>query len=82
MSQAEPIKHKWQASRSAFYIAERLDELAAELTLVAEFMESDWKEDHAAKNRLLQTEGFLLHEGYRRVGLDGMWTKEPYVESE
>lgn len=82
MSKLEPVKDKWQASGSVFYIAERLEELATQLTSVADFIESAWKEDHAAKNRLLQTEEFLLHEGYRRVGLEGKWTKEPYVESE
>lgn len=32
------------------------------------------------RNRLIKTEQFLVSEGYRRVNLEGQWTKEPLDE--
>lgn len=80
MKPEEPrsTREAWDLAAEAYdycrFSLERID-------LVHQFLQNKWTEDSQVRDRLMATEKFLMSEGYRRLDLQGNWTREPIDEA-
>lgn len=72
------IREAWDSLSDA---AAHLEIALAEVRLVEGSLSDEWFAESEYRTRLIETERFLMSEGYRRIDLHGNWTKEPLGEA-
>lgn len=75
---ARTVHDAWElASQARHYAGYSLERIK----LIEQFLHDVYVEETDHRKRLIATEKFLMSEGYRRLDLEGHWTKEPEVEA-